>query len=236
MMPIFKRKKAWNSWVAFQAWRPQSFWTGLHYPNTSDTKYSTLAVYALPCDYSNSVTFQSLLNCGCNFAPLWRYRKSSRLVIGKVAADEACPNSVHPQQGFASIQIHKSASQDKVSKLLFWLCNYLFSYNCRFSCIIRPTNIKLFLMVLHILNDAVRSQKGSKWYPEKSAEKNTALSGQGQDTQKLWAYSANLESLWYLSQYGTVHCNSTKAAVNFNSSCRTHPCIESATQRAEGHL
>lgn len=78
---------------------------------------------------------------------------------------EPARSAAHPQQSSASAQT-QSSSLEKVSKPRFWLCNYLFSYNCRFSCIIRPINITFFLLLPRILNDAVRSQKEGKWYQE----------------------------------------------------------------------
>lgn len=85
-----------------------------------------------------------------------------------------------PPTGICQHSHTQSSSREKVSKLTFWLWNYLFSYNCRFCCIIRMINIKLLLMRPHILNDAVRSQKRGSlgiiflifwvsffWYPEK---------------------------------------------------------------------
>lgn len=185
MMPIFKRKIIHSNWVAFQSRRPQGSSVSPNSPKTSDMKYSRLAVYILSFDDTNFVTYQSLINWGCNFEPLQRQRKPSGLAVSQVAMSSwwSLPgHSVHPQQGSASVQIHKAASR-------FWLCNYLFSYNCRFSCIIRLINIKLFLMLSRILNDAVRSQKEGKWYPEKwEGEKRRALPGQGQDTQRLCAW------------------------------------------------
>lgn len=101
---------------------------------------------------------------------------------------EPARSAAHPQQSSASAQT-QSSSLEKVSKPRFWLCNYLFSYNCRFSCIIRPINIKFFLLLPYILNDAVRSQKEGKWYQENPVGRG-ALCGwvRGQAMQRLWPW------------------------------------------------
>ena len=146
-------------------------------------------------------------------------------------------HSIHPQQGSASVQIHKAASRDKVSKLTFWLCNYLFSYNCRFSCIIRLINIKLLLMLPRILNDAVGSQKGGEWYAEKSGgrEERCVVGSGARHAEALGlVYSANPEYLWWLSQSGIIHCNGTMVVANSNFSWRTIHALTVLQREQEG--
>lgn len=91
MMPAFKRKIIHTNWVAFQAWRPH---VSPNSPKTSDMKYSRLAVYVVSFDDTNFVTYQSLLNWGCN---LFRDKENHQvwlLARWPWAADGACLDTV----------------------------------------------------------------------------------------------------------------------------------------------
>lgn len=165
MIPIFKRKKKkpnpQGNCVSFQAWRSHGFWANPNSPDTSGTKYRVAASTFLWWYQNFSITFKvwsqmctpletrQTIGAGC-----WPGSHQQLM--------EPVPSTAHPQQGSASVHTHKAASRDKVSKTRVWLCNYLFSYNCRFSRIIRLINIKFFLVLPRIPNDAVRSQKEGK--------------------------------------------------------------------------
>lgn len=186
MMSYLKEKKTQGNWVAFQAWRPQGSWASPNSPKTSDTKNSRLAVYVPPCDDTSSVTLKTAVAT----LHLFRDKENHRvwlLARWPSAADGACPDTAFiPSRDLPGFKYTKQPA-GIVSKLLLRLCNYLFSYNCRFSCIIWLTNSKL--MLPHILNSADRSQKGGEWCPEKiSGVEDTALLGHGQDMHRLLAW------------------------------------------------
>lgn len=167
MMPAFKRKKP-HKVIVFHSRAGDLRASELTQIPLRPQAQNTDLQHQLSCDDTNSVTLQSLLNCGHKFAPLWRQGKPSGLAVSQAAISSwwSLPGSAaHPQQGSASVQT-QSSSLEKVSKSRFWLCNYLFSPNCKFSCIIRPINIKFLLVLTRIWNDAVRSEKEGKWYPE----------------------------------------------------------------------
>lgn len=80
------------------------------------------------------------------------------------------------------------SSRDKVSKLTFWLCNYLLGYNCSFSCIIRLINTKLSDVASHLKWCSREPERRRMMSRKIRQEKSTALLGQGLDLQRLWAW------------------------------------------------